>query len=45
MMVPVLFVAVQAAFDKEVRQELKAALRFRLRATRRMKVAVRGAGG
>jgi len=45
MMVPVLFVAVQAAFDREIRQELKGALRSRLRAARRMKVAAKPARG
>ena len=45
MMVPVFFVVVQAAFDKEVRRELKGALRSRLRAARRMKVAARLARG
>ena len=45
LMVPVFFVSVQAAFDKEVRRELKGALRSRLRAARRMKVAARLARG
>jgi hypothetical protein len=38
----VLFVAVQAAFDRQVRQELKGALRSRLRAARRMKTVKAG---
>jgi multidrug efflux pump len=43
--VPVLFVAVQAAFNGATRRELKGALRSRLRAMRRMKVTTKAAGG